>query len=74
MAVQLARERDEALEQLAAASEVLKVISSSPGDSKPVFDTILENATRICEAKFGILFSYDGNRLQAAAHRTSVIS
>ena len=70
-AVNFARERDEALEQLAAASEVLKVISASPGELKPVFDTILENATRICEAKFGILFSYDGNQFHAAAHRNT---
>ena len=67
----LTRERDEALEQLSAASEVLKVISSSPGDLKPVFDTILENATRICEAKFGILCSYDGNLFKYAAARNA---
>ena len=61
------RERDEALAQLSAASKVLKVISSSPGELKPVFDTILENATRICEAKFGILCSYDGDLFKYAA-------
>ena len=55
----LERERDEALEQLSAASEVLKVIGSSPGDLKPVFEAILEKATRICEANFGILFRLD---------------
>jgi GAF domain-containing protein len=67
----LRRELDESQEQLSAASEVLRVISSSPGDLKPVFDAILENATRICEAKFGILFSYDGIRFRAAAHRNT---
>jgi signal transduction histidine kinase/putative methionine-R-sulfoxide reductase with GAF domain len=57
----------ESLEQQTATSEVLKVISASPGDLKPVFATILENATRICEAKFGILCSYDGNLFKYAA-------
>jgi two-component system, NtrC family, sensor kinase len=57
----------ESLEQQTATSEALKVISSSPGELKPVFDTILENATRICEAKFGLLVSYDGNLFKYAA-------
>ena len=57
---QLAYERDEALEQLAATSEVLKIISSSPGELEPVFSKMLENAARICEAKFGTLALREG--------------
>jgi GAF domain-containing protein len=68
----LVRERDEALEQLAAASEVLKVISLSPGDLKPVFNAILKNATRICEAKFGTLFLREGDALRVAGHHGSL--
>src|SRR5262249_49147449 len=55
------RELTESLEQQTATSEVLRVISSSPGELVPVFDAILENATRICDANFSILFGYDGN-------------
>jgi len=61
------RERDEALEREKATAEVLRVISSSPGELEPVFQAMLQNATRICEAKFGILYRYDGQALDFAA-------
>ena len=54
----LTGERDDALEQLSAISEVLRAISSSPGGLEPVFNAILENALRICEAKLGMLLRY----------------
>src|SRR5262245_31580742 len=57
----LSHELREALEQQAATSEVLRVISSFPGDLKPVFQAMLENATRICDAKFGILWLREGD-------------
>src|SRR5262249_48761317 len=57
----------EALEQQTATSTVLGVISSSPGQLEPVFQAILENATRICGAKFGIMFRYDSGLFKLAA-------
>ena len=56
---QLTRELDDARQREAATSEVLKVINSSPGKLKPVFQAMLEQATRICDAKFGIVFRYE---------------
>jgi signal transduction histidine kinase len=57
----------EALEQQTATSEVLSAISSSPGELEPVFETMLANATRICEARFGNLLLYDGAAFRVAA-------
>jgi predicted component of type VI protein secretion system len=65
-----ARELQEARDERAALAEVLRVISSSPGDLQPVFQAVLENATRLCEASFGALLLHedDGAFRIAALH------
>ncbi len=52
----LTRERDEALEREKASAEVLRVVSSSPADLQPVFQAMLANATRLCEASYATLW------------------
>ena len=62
------RELSEALEQQRAASEVLRVISSSPGELEPVFQVMLANATRLCEAKFGAHMLREGDYSASALY------
>ena len=63
----LAHELSEALARQAATSEVLQVISGSPGDLQPVFEAVLENAVRLCDAKFGTINRWDGDALHLVA-------
>jgi two-component system, NtrC family, sensor kinase len=64
---QLRRELDEAREQQAATTDVLRIVSASSGEVKPVFEAILNKAVRICNAKFANLSLYDGEAFRAAA-------
>ena len=67
--VRLFNETQEALEQQTATAQVLRVISSSPTNLEPVYGTILESITRLCESQIGALFLFDGERLSAAVAR-----
>src|SRR5215831_599963 len=70
-AARLASDLSESLEQQTATSEVLRVISSSQGELEPVFQATLEKAVRICEAKFGNIYRWDGEALRlVASHNT----
>ena len=65
------RELTEALDRQTATAEILRVISSSPTDVQPVFETILANAARLCEASFAAVFRYDGEALVIVAHQNA---
>src|SRR5262249_6877443 len=65
--VRLLNELGESLQQQTATADVLRVISTSPGELRPVFDAMLENATRLCEAQFGGLFLCEGDVFRLVA-------
>ena len=65
---QLEKRPSEALEHQTATAEILRVISCSRTDIQPVFDTIIQNATRLCEALNGTVFRFDGSLIHVAAH------
>src|SRR6202043_3048995 len=65
----LKRERDEALEREKATANLLRVISSSTGDLGPIFEAMLENSMRICEAQSAVLWVSERNGLRQVANR-----
>ena len=65
--VRLFNETKEALERQTATAEILKVIAGSPTDVQPVFDVIVESAVRLCGARFGRVYRYDGSVIQMVA-------
>ncbi len=70
--VRLFNETKEALERQTATADILRVISSSPADVQPVFDTIVRNAVRLCESAFANVFRYDGELVHyVASHNVS---
>src|SRR5262249_27034615 len=70
--VRLFNETKEALDQQTATAEILRVISSSPTDAQPVFDTIVETVVRLCDGVFTTVFQFDGELIHAVAHHASV--
>jgi two-component system, NtrC family, sensor kinase len=68
----LKRALTESLEQQTATSEILRVISRSPTDVQPVFDTIVESVVRLCDGVFTTVFRFDGDLIHAVAHHQSI--
>jgi GAF domain-containing protein len=65
---QLKRERDEALEQLSAASDILRMLARSPTDLQPVLDAVAESAARLCGSRDALIYRIDGDGLRLEAH------
>jgi GAF domain-containing protein len=70
----LVQELQESLEQQTAVSDVLQVITGSPGNLQPVFDAVLENARRLCDAEFGNIYRWDGDALHLLAWRNTPLA